>query len=1078
MVAGCLGRYKSLEVLDRIPLCTRNPSATPIDADGFDMTSAPVDPNPMAAARGFADRHRWPLGLAIAAALGAAYLVMREADALLLMLESAGEQRYGMGALTDLHSDGETARRALVFWARSGGRPFAWVQVHAIADSVFALAYTLVFAVALRRLIRAGFLGRRARAQLAGYATVGLLLVADLAENLLIWLAAHLSQNQIGRPVPFQSTAVADHVFWVGIIKWAAFGAVLALLAVGLADVHFGIDDPARKDTPSWRRVLWRLRIQVSVVAVMAFLVAVPSNDRLGALQQLPDVLRSYLTGSARPLPVLLGTVAPGFLGAAVWISAHWLPYGSPESTSAGWRWPYHVVAGFTMLWALLFVLQRWAPVVLSPLDVVPVPPWASPFQVALPSLVGALLLGAAWWLHHKYGRRSEAPPCRPWHARYARTINLLAVAPVLIAGLGLVRAAAGLALLPGAAGRGVLGIALGTVVALVLAPLVLLLLSHRGRTELATGPAEPATGQVEPATRPAEPIAVPAIANTIMIGVTVLAIAVLAAWPVRLGPQVGVLSILVVALTAATLGLGGLVAVGLRAQAFAVNLVSNTERRPVALPTVLLFLGVIAVVNVTDSADTYHEVRYRPATSLPANRSLAGHFTAWQQAVQDCGAPNAPGDRPRLQPLVFVAAAGGGIRAAYWTEEALLQMTGIEPGTSPGPADARCRRDSVFLISAVSGGSVGAALWSARPTGAERTAAPYAKAIAGEEALSAVGATWLFRDGARAMTGLDFGWPDRAAAMEQAWNERLAAGGVDLNRPFLPTDSTWRSLLLLNGTDLQTGCRLVIGPVVPDAIDELPRNCQEVSGPGADLPATYYLPEFLDTSKCDTGREHTLSTTSAALLSARFPFITPTGLLYACSADRRSAVQVQIGDGGYLEASGIQAALQSWRALEPIVAQHNREVLDTDPQQPTLLGNALIVPVFVVIGNSYRSVAAAGAPEPEGELLAPLAGAGAAKAGIAPSRLEAEMRAALSRPIPGSNTAVTGFEVRVVVLTPTSRPEITAPLGWALSAATQQTLDQQMAAQAAENRELRILRGLMSGGTPVGPMTTTTQPP
>jgi hypothetical protein len=58
----------------------------------------------------------------------------------------------------------------------------------------------------------------------------------------------------------------------------------------------------------------------------------------------------------------------------------------------------------------------------------------------------------------------------------------------------------------------------------------------------------------------------------------------------------------------------------------------------------------------------------------------------------------------PRLEPqlLIIVAAEGGGIRAAYWTAGILTRLVDCPPALA----------DSLFAISAVSGGSLGAAVY------------------------------------------------------------------------------------------------------------------------------------------------------------------------------------------------------------------------------------------------------------------------------------------------------------------------------------------------------------------------------
>jgi hypothetical protein len=348
---------------------------------------------------------------------------------------------------------------------------------------------------------------------------------------------------------------------------------------------------------------------------------------------------------------------------------------------------------------------------------------------------------------------------------------------------------------------------------------------------------------------------------------------------------------------------------------------------------------------------------------------------------------------------------------------------------------------------------------------------APYATAIADQNALAGISAALLFRDSIRTLSAIDFAWPDRAAVMEQSWRDSLLPSGVDLDQPLLTVGQDWKPVLMLNGTDLDTGCRVIIAPIGPASPPDLPRHCVDAGPRGTDFPAAYFAPEFVDTAQCaQPGRN--LSVASAALLAARFPYVTPTGSLYACSNQqdpdaKKQVVRIQVGDGGYLENTGLQAVLQAWRAIQPLVAAHNRDVLD--PQaEPSQLAGTVIMPVVVSIGSGYRSVAVVPAPNRENEFIAPVASADIAKHGLDAPRLEAEVRAEFSRPVPGTAESVPGLEVRFVTIAPSSRPEVAAPLGWTLSPMTQRTLDNQLAdlVQPDTPTDLKFLRSLMAGTT------------
>jgi hypothetical protein len=131
-------------------------------------------------------------------------------------------------------------------------------------------------------------------------------------------------------------------------------------------------------------------------------------------------------------------------------------------------------------------------------------------------------------------------------------------------------------------------------------------------------------------------------------------------------------------------------------------------------------------------------------------------HFDDWLKAKRDAGRPDKP------HPVFIVAAAGGGIRAAYWAAAVL----GKAADDSPGLWDRH-----LYAISGVSGGSLGAAVHAvqlAERGGAQAGSPRYAeraRKMLGEDFLSPVFAYFLFpdlaqrffpsRSGGRSRTGI-----------------------------------------------------------------------------------------------------------------------------------------------------------------------------------------------------------------------------------------------------------------------------------------------------------------------------------
>ena len=134
---------------------------------------------------------------------------------------------------------------------------------------------------------------------------------------------------------------------------------------------------------------------------------------------------------------------------------------------------------------------------------------------------------------------------------------------------------------------------------------------------------------------------------------------------------------------------------------------------------TGLPIIGTIALVAylsslVPDSGIFHDNHDVRPLAAAPPSRigpdaELGASFDAWDKKPR----PDAKA------PIVIVATAGGGIRAAYWTatvlgelsDRSLANATAAEPDGAPRPLSFASQ---LFAISGVSGGSLGAAVYRA----------------------------------------------------------------------------------------------------------------------------------------------------------------------------------------------------------------------------------------------------------------------------------------------------------------------------------------------------------------------------
>jgi hypothetical protein len=245
-------------------------------------------------------------------------------------------------------------------------------------------------------------------------------------------------------------------------------------------------------------------------------------------------------------------------------------------------------------------------------------------------------------------------------------------------------------------------------------------------------------------------------------------------------------------------------------------------------------------------------------------------------------------GDGP--VPMIIVATAGGGIRAAYWTTTVLERLEKdfeAEGGVRP----------YLFAISGVSGGSVGATAFDAAltqrdesPCKAGESSCPLAMTFLTADFLAPALASLVFVDTPSNFLP-DFGQGDRGTALEKTF-ERASAGL--LTRPFLSLfpykkdpkmegRAPWRPILLLNATHEETGKRIITGHVL------IERNVFIDS-----LDALHVLDEDVRAS-------------TAAHNSARFTYISPAGDL----GHKHGSVI----DGGYFENYGALSALELARA-------------------------------------------------------------------------------------------------------------------------------------------------------------------
>jgi hypothetical protein len=156
----------------------------------------------------------------------------------------------------------------------------------------------------------------------------------------------------------------------------------------------------------------------------------------------------------------------------------------------------------------------------------------------------------------------------------------------------------------------------------------------------------------------------------------------------------------------------------------------------------------------------------------------------------------------------------------------------------------------------------------------------------------------------------------------------------------------------------------------------------------------------------------------TGALLSARFPVVTPSGALHYCPGGGGATTYVV--DGGYYENSGLLTAIE----LLDAVREHGE-------------GAAALEPWIVLLDNHYRSLADVSPASRPHELLVPVK---ALRGSRLLSQSALEQAAAIATDVEGEGCP------RFGIVAPRRGPGLSAPLGWVLSQTSTTRLDDALA--------------------------------
>ncbi|SFU97205.1 hypothetical protein [Bradyrhizobium arachidis] len=355
---------------------------------------------------------------------------------------------------------------------------------------------------------------------------------------------------------------------------------------------------------------------------------------------------------------------------------------------------------------------------------------------------------------------------------------------------------------------------------------------------------------------------------------------------------------------------------------------------------------------SVVDIGDAKPET---PAAieSTVQNRQVPSLVPAFRSWLEQRHVSAGSGEQGRKYPIFIVAAQGGGQYAAYHTALSLARLYDSCPKL----------KDHVFAISGVSGGSLGASIFSellrrSEPLGDGCSAVPVndgkleksVREFFEYDLVTPVVASGLFFDvPTLAIPQLHLA-PDRANTLELAVKNAInAVTGSNGDGSSTQFYSSWSAAgvtpaLFLNTTSANYGRSTLISQLYmtdkrtavafsdlfalvwgrltqqTEKDPERLRLVQRMVTAGI-RSSEYSRPAYFNILEYRPNLQ--LSLLTAAILSARFPYVTPPGVLYAdkkivaADATLRETTGLQLIDGGFWDNSGIATAIEIIKQLQ-----------------------------------------------------------------------------------------------------------------------------------------------------------------
>lgn len=280
------------------------------------------------------------------------------------------------------------------------------------------------------------------------------------------------------------------------------------------------------------------------------------------------------------------------------------------------------------------------------------------------------------------------------------------------------------------------------------------------------------------------------------------------------------------------------------------------------------------SIKSVTREQKTYFDRISRPSFDEYFNQWQASSARPWNKFT---------GKQDTLRTIFIIAGEGGGSRASFWTSGILSKLDSAADGFY----------ERIFLMSTVSGSSVGSGFFNAIHTIEDNPDPSKLNSVAGGDYLSPINTAMISGEVVQSILPFGIDKVDRAKYLEDAWSRifRKTTKSSILDSAFFKLweqDNFSIPANVFNVTLVESGQKGYISPIklglsktVIDLMDSLP----------------YGIP---------------LKT--AMSLSARFPFFTSTGTIK--DSKDWSKKLYNVTDGGYYENTGLETALDIYRKL------------------------------------------------------------------------------------------------------------------------------------------------------------------